>query len=323
MLRINDEELEGIIVSARDLRLLRDLYECRLMTLSQIATLHFAERAPAAKVRVQKLKRAELLTAYRKHVSDPAVHYLTRKGLELLLDRGCLHQYPKLSREQMERRSQVSEATRLHELQVMDVKCAFYKALRNQQNLEIAQFSTWPMLHRFQAVRPDGQKTTVNPDGFVQLRGASPIDTRTLSSFFLEVDRGSEVQETLAMRAYCYRDYFRAGGFAVRHGLPVEKFKELPFRVLFVFQTAERRNNAAERMLLLHDPIGSHSCLTTFEEVARDPFGKIWVTPRDYLVATQNTPYELARRRNTAGYNRSAERERFVGEQILKHSILH
>lgn len=322
MLRIRDSEPAGIKILPRDIMLLRALYECRVMTLAHIAMLHFEGKAPATKQRVQKLKRAGLIAARQRHVSEPAVHYLTSKGLQLLLANDHLQEYPKLSRAQMEKRGRVSEATLRHELQVMDVKAAFHSAVRSKSDLELLQFSTWPMLHEFQAVRPDGQMTVVKPDGFLQLREVAPTGSRPVYSFFLEVDRGSEVQEILAIRAHCYRDYLTAGGFAVRNGVPAEDSKKLRFRVLFVFQTAERRNNAAERMLLLPNPIGSHSCLTTFDEIARDPFGNIWVTPRDYLVATQNTSYDPARRRNIVGYSRSAERERFVEERIVRSSIL-
>jgi len=92
--------------------------------------------------------------------------------------------------------------------------------------------------------------------------------------------------------------------------------------VLFVFQSSERRNNAAERMLLLRNPIGTHSCLTTLDEVLADPLSPIWITPRDYLQVTRGTKYDPERRRNIIGYSRSAQREGLVDRDIQKHSIL-
>lgn len=74
-------------------------------------------------------------------------------------------------------------------------------------------------------------------------------------------------------------DYYKSGGFAARNGAARSDYKEFPFRVLMVFKTAERRNNTAERLLQSNLPVFKQACLSTLEEVTRDPFDAIWIRP--------------------------------------------
>jgi hypothetical protein len=53
----------------------------------------------------------------------------------------------------------------------------------------------------------------------------------------------------LAEKALCYRDFYASGGFALRCGATAAEFRDYPFRVLIILQTAERRNNTAERLM--------------------------------------------------------------------------
>jgi hypothetical protein len=136
------------------------------------------------------------------------------------------------------------------------------------------------------------------------------------------LDRSSENLDRLAVRASCYRDYYFHGGFAVRNGAGRDQFKEFPFRALFVLQNDERRNNTAERMLLLPNPIRDHSWLTTYRDVATDPLGAIWTTPHAYHRVTRGTKYDLEHRRGVVGYSRSAERETLVEAALTKQPLL-
>lgn len=312
----------GIAIRPRDLELMRGLYESRVMTLAHIAAIHFDSKSEAAKKRVQKLKRAGLLRERARHVSQPSVLSLSPRALEIILADGLPDHFPKLSRPQMERRSRVSELTLRHELQVMDVKAALVGAIRANPKLTHKSFTTWPVLNEFTASHPDGRIVPVEPDGFLMFTVKEKNGIESPYRFFLEVDRGSEVQDRLATRAACYRDYYYHGGFAVRCGSIRERYEDYPFRVLFVFPSAERRNNAAEKMLLLRTPIGSQSCLSTYEEIVTNPLGEVWVTPHGYRKVTAGTPYDPERRRNVVVYSRSAERERFVEQRLKKTSLL-
>ncbi len=125
----------------------------------------------------------------------------------------------------------------------MDVKAAFCSAIRGSGRFTVAEFSTWPLLYQFEAFRPghSSAEVIVKPDGFIRIHEKETDGGLSEHTFFLEVDRSSETQDTLVARAGCYLDYYKSGGFAVRNGGTRADFKDYPFRVLMVFKTAEDR----------------------------------------------------------------------------------
>jgi hypothetical protein len=136
------------------------------------------------------------------------------------------------------------------------------------------------------------------------------------------VDRSTESQDILADHAGCYLDFYRRGGLAVRFGLKKEEYKEMPFRVLMTFRNAERRNNAAERLLANRPPILTHSLLTTMDEFIADPLGAIWIQPIDYRNAVRGSDFDVDRFPTRRIYRRQAEREALVDEQASKARLL-
>lgn len=128
-------------------------------------------------------------------------------------------------------------------------------------------------------------------------------------------------QRVLAEKALCYRDFYSRGGFAQRCGGDAEDFRHHPFRVLFVLQNAERRNNLAERLMNCSPPVKFQAWLTTQDEVLREPLGKVWICPLDYSHATVGTIYAPEHWRGTDGYVRRPERERLVEERIIKRTL--
>lgn len=314
----------------RDLALLRGLFESRVMTLAHAATLYFGGRGEACKKRVQKLKAAGVVAERpRRRAYDPSVLFLTKRAFAALSERGVLADYPRLSWKRLEKRARVADSTLAHELQVMDVKAAFAAAVSaaaaagSPAGLEVAEFTTWPLLSQFRAARPSGEQVLVKPDGFMRFREHAAADDGAAyeHTFFLEVDRSTEPQDTLAARAACYADYYRRGGLAARHGRPRSEFKAFPFRVLMVFRNAERRNNAAARMLQVTPPVLTQVWLTTFDEVTSRPLGAIWVQPLDYRAAVASTAFEHDRAGDPAVYRRQTERESLVEGRVLKHSL--
>ena len=163
----------------------------------------------------------------------------------------------------------------------------------------------------------------VKPDGFIRIHEKEPDGGVSEYSFFLELDRSSQTQDTLATRAGAYADFYKSGGFAQRNGADRAAFKEYPFRVLFVFKNAERRNNMAERLLQNTPPIFTQVMLTTFDEVLVDPLGAIWACPRDYREATTGTPFDTEKvREKRLGYKRQTEREIIVERNVKKFALL-
>lgn len=311
---------QGIYFQSRDLAILRELFESRLATAAHIAALHFNGSKEAAKKRLQKLKAAGLITARRRALCEPAALSLTRAGFGVLKERGILAEYPPLTAAALDKRARVSDLTVRHELTVMDVKAAFHSALRAHDRFSVAEFSTWPLLYQFKAYRGGhtGAEVVVKPDGFIRIQEGRHSEYY----FFLEVDCSTEVQDTLAARASCYIDYYKSGGFALRNGGTRAEYKEYPFRVLMVFQTAERRNIVAERLLQSPIPIYTQVLLSTLAEATADPLGAIWMRPLDYRDATDGTRFDVSRTRETWGYRRQTEREILVDRQAKRVRLL-
>jgi hypothetical protein len=308
----------------RDLKLLRGLFECRVMTKDHATALYFEGKGEAAKKRLQKLKAAGLIGERPRRAFEPSILFLTRDGLVLLQKQGVLKDYPAFDLPALDRRARVSDLTIRHELEVMDVKTAFHAAIKSAVNFAIAEFSTWPLLNEFKAYRPghSGAEVLVKPDGFIRIHETEADGGKFERTFFLEVDRSTEAQDVLIARAGCYYDYYKSGGFAVRNRAPRDDYKQFPFRVLMVFKTAERRNNTAERLLQANLPIFKQVCLSTLAEVTRDPFGKIWTNPADYREAVKGTPFAAEQPREQWGYKRQTERESLVEQKVKKFRIL-
>ncbi len=308
-----------IDIQDRDLLVLRGLFESRVMTLAHISALYFEGRTEAAKKRVQKLQTAGLIRERPRRVYEPAVLFLTRKAFALLSERGQLADYPPVGLKALEKRSQVSDLTLRHELEVMDIKAAIITAVNKLPNFRVAEFSTWPLLYQFQALRPAqngyGQtEVLVKPDAFIRIH-EEDAEGVSEHAYFLEVDRSTETQETLALRAACYADYYRSGGYAVRQGGRAAEYKLYPFLVLMVFKSADRRDNAAMRMLQNQPPIHTQVWLTTFGDVVAAPLGPIWLRPTDYRPAIDGTPLWA---RTYPGQRRNS----LVGESSAKACLL-
>lgn len=316
-----------VTLQERDYVLLRGLFESRLMTLSHLSALYFEGRAESAKKRVQKLKRGGVIGERPRRPYEPSVLFLTQRGFKRLASEGRLNDYPRLSAASFEKRARISELTLKHELSVMDVKVALAESLAKTENFSLVECSTWPALFQFYAAYTgqDGIRYSdvlVKPDGFIRIHENEPDGGLSEHTFFLEVDRSTESQEVLAQRAACYSDYYRSGGLAVRYGYSQQDYRDFPFRVLMVFRNAERRNNAAERLLLNTPPILTQVWLTTHQEMLQQPLGAIWVRPLDYRRVTEETAYDPELRRDMGVYRRQPEREETVEAAIDKYCLL-
>ena len=272
---------ENISLQPRDLSILRTLFECRVFTTTHAASLFFNGRKEAAKKRLQILKRAGLIAERPRAPSEPAVLYLTRKGLETLRDAGILNEYPAFDLPTLLRRAQVGNSTIRHELEVMDVKVAFHEAVRAQSQLSIPRFSTWPLLHSFTVSHPKskGAKVLVLPDGYFEIHESAPVHETKIHRFFLEVDRSTESLETLVSRSAGYLAHYRSGGFAIGQGGDRRAFRAFPIRVLIVVSSPHRRDNLAKALIAATPPIYSITWIATREDLLKNPLGPIWKLP--------------------------------------------
>lgn len=311
-----------ISLQSRDLALFRALFESRIMTTAHVAILHFDGSREAAKKRIQKLKGAGYLSERTRRVNEPSVLFLAPKAFDTLRDEGILQSYPQIPVSSLIKRSQVKDATLRHELDVMDIKSGFHATARRNPSLMVAQFTTWPLLSQFN-VSMNGRPldVRVKPDGFVRIHEQTQ-DGRFEHTFYLEADRSSEALDVLVTKALCYGAHYRSGGFAVNQGGTRDRFKEYPFRVLMVFKSAERRNNVAERLIQSTPPVLTQVCLSTFDEVTSNPFGLVWIQPKDYRDATLGTPFDPSRSRPHGTYRTHSERQAFVEARIKKIPLL-
>ena len=303
----------------RDFALLRDLFVSRIMTLAHVAALHFDGRGEAAKKRVQKLKAAGFIAERARRAWEPGILFLTKRGFDLLTTGGHLSEYPRLSATTFERRARVSDLTLRHELEVMDAKAALAPAISRISGMTVVEFNTWPILCQFD-VQPRGRpRVRVKPDGLIRVEERTPGGEVYEHSFFLEIDRGTETLDTLALRSICYREHYSSGGFAASFGASRTAYTEYPFRVLMVFPSEERRNNLTERLLAVNPPIETLIWLTTVTDLATDALGPVWIRPRDYRAAFEGDDVALFRKRTNN--KRRPERERLVRDKI-EYSVL-
>lgn len=190
--------------------------------------------------------------------------------------------YPGIGEASFEKRSQVSSLTARHELEVMDVKMAFATAINRTSQLQVAEFSTWPVLYKFKACQPNGEWVVIKPDGFIRIHEKEANGGLSEHTFFLEVDRSTEALGVLADRAHCYVDFYRTGGLAERYGEQPEMYKDFPFRVIVVCKSPERQKNLALRLLRNTPAITTQVWLAQLEALKTEPLGNIWKRPADY-----------------------------------------
>jgi hypothetical protein len=304
-------------IQPRDLEIMRSLFESRIMTAAHISILHFDSRAEATKKRLQKLKSAGFIKEQRLGMSDAAILSLGSQGIRLLESNGILQEYPQRSLPALLKRTRVAPLTIQHELDVLDVKAVFHLAAKSRPNVSIQEFCTWPACFEFQTVL-DGREIPIQPDGYISIHERESDGSVFEHSFFLEVDRSHEVQNWLVNHAKAYQEHYRSGEFAESSGGRRDKPDEYPFRVLMIFKTAERRNNLAERLLQSYPPILSRVWLSTFSEVKANPFGEIWIRPRDYRDATKGTRFDPELERKSWTYRRQTERELLVESKVKK-----
>lgn len=239
------------------------------MTLLHVVGLVFNGHAEMAKKRLQKLKVAGLVKARSAGPFQPSCLFLAQPGVAALISAGALREFPTLSSVSVSKRMQVSDLTLRHELAVMDVKTAFQHEAPKYA-VHIRQFLTWPALIQFRTPRG-----LLKPDGLIRVR-----DGRGEHTFYLELDRSTEGMRILLNQANAYRACRKSRCCVAPHSWDAN-LGEHRFIVLYVLQSEARLENLARRLLASLPPIRSLVWLTTKKALENDPFGPIWLRPRD------------------------------------------
>jgi hypothetical protein len=322
--------LLGFEPQARDFRLLRGLFHCRLLTIKHAAALFFDGSEEAATKRLQKLVAAKVLRRREGKFNEPNIYEFTAKAFEVLRDHRQLNEYAHFSwTEAMNKRARVGKSKLLHELSVMDVFAALDPAIAALPNFHVVEFGTWPKLYQFLLSRKVKDKqgylrpqtVKVGPDGFLRVFEENSAQKNGLYDAFLEVDRGSEELKTLVDKATSYWLHYQSGAYAERHGHAGARHKDFPFRVLFVLGSAERLNNFAERLLQKNRDGATQGWLATLRDLLADPLGPIWIRPLDYLNAVEGTPFNPIGKKESRFYIPNPQREKHVAEHVRKWGL--
>lgn len=315
--------------TVRDLRILLELFESRIITIHQAAALFFRSSSRTSQTayakaarRLAKLTRAGLLR--RRQVAStapqgPIVYLLAKKGFDQLRrDRRITGYTDAYWEQRLRRRLEVSSSTLNHDIAVMDVKASLQPALQALSHASVTEFNTWPDRYAFSVQLPDtlrSRKISQKPDAFLRyLR--QPTGHH---DFFIEVDRGTESLTRIKTTALAYRAYYTSGGFLRNHGRKGSRLQDFPFRVLFVCLNETRRNNLCESMLFLQPrPISTQTWFATLHELLADPLGPIWIFPKVYAKALRATSY------HPSGHIRphSNVRNQFIARRVLRYSLL-
>ena len=313
------------VLSERDRSVFRDLIESRVMTLAQISELHFAGGYEYAKKRLQLLKSVDYI-AERKPKHNPGRYFastlsLARPGFEAFADDPFIVE-ERMRWDDLRSRLDFAESTLAHELEVVDMKVAFTKAIRTAGSLALEEFSTYPRRYEFTTEHLEkGAPFTLKPDAYARVSGIDQVE----EAFFFEWDRSSEAHRKLGIKAFGYQRYFDSGAFAIWNGMTPEERERYPFTPVFILPNDERRNNTAEHLVRLRHPKSGARLrrdailLTTHAEFLADPLAAIYITPAGYQVATRGTSYDPEVHKATT---RLSTRDRLVAVRIEKATLL-
>jgi hypothetical protein len=272
----------AFIVTARDVAILRDLFDSRILTAQQIADIHFNGSRNASKQRLWTLKRAGLIAGRFGTPSGlPIPLRLTRDGFDILRKGGHLNDYPRLTWPTLSKRLKVSPLTLAHEVDVGWVKASFYRAARERGDTQINLAITWPRLLRFRVRPPHLSETvSVSPDGFIRFIQDDGAIKRE-QDVFIEVDRSTETISRIVERMQAYVAYYSTGGFAKRQSVANVEPKEFPFRVLWTFKTKARMESFLRACREHQRPILKMAWAVLFDEAVLNPFAKCYRRPVD------------------------------------------
>ena len=208
------QELAGEF-SGRDLSVLRQVADFRLMSARQISAVHFsivehasaASAARACRRSLERLSRDRALIRLERRIggiragSSSFIYAIGPVGERLLNLPGPRY-----------RHREPSAAFVAHTLAVADLVVAITAAVR-RGDLEILHLEAEPMCWRRVGLSGGGT-TMLRPDLFVGI-GVGALEYR----WFCEVDLGTEHLPTLLRKCHAYETYYRSGAEQAAHGV--------------------------------------------------------------------------------------------------------
>jgi len=238
-------------ITDRDMQLLLQLYEHKILTTHQVHELHFSSEHRARK-RLRQLFERAVLDRFRPHQhpgSQPHHYYLDDLGAKLVA--GYLGVELKQLRFRKDRIFKLSRSRFLNHLRQTN---GFFTRLAHacRRSDDGLSLSHWYGERRAETllIRPDGMGCIEASDDLI--------------AFWLELDRGTEPHDRLRSKMHRIAD----------PGLPADT---LPHAALFCFHS-ERREVSARKALWDLDYITVAT--TTLERHLADPLGPIWLPMR-------------------------------------------
>lgn len=267
-----------MLLTPRDLAVLEDVWRFRLLTTSQIEILRAADSKEANRFisRLTLTRRLKLLFHHRylRRIARPLAQG-SREPIYVLDGEGARA----LSRLHGDLHGEVSARppSRLPAPAALDHLLSIGQM---RLSLQVAQIrSDYALLEwlagekaRFRVLLEEAghrkQAVSIVPDGcaLVRLNGLR-------HHAFVEMDRGTEPQRTLAAKGKAYLAYWESGGFARDFNVPVG----LGFRVLFVAPTPKRAQTILKAVSTLNGPRQLFRIALEEEITPQRVLGMVWL----------------------------------------------
>lgn len=246
-----------ILVTPRDLALLEDVWQFRFLTTSQIETLRAGDSKEANRFisRLTLTRRLKLLFHHRylRRIARPLaqgsrepVYLLDSEGARAL---SLLHGEVSASPpSRLPAQAALDHLLAIGQMRLSLLVAESLSASRSQSDYALLEWLAGEKA-RFRVTLEDAgrrkQGVTIVPDGCAIVR-----DGGFRHHAFIEVDRGTEPQRTLAGKGRAYLAYWESGGFARDFHVPVG----LGFRVLFAAPTPRRAQTILKAISSLNGP---------------------------------------------------------------------
>lgn len=216
---VRDTSPPPMVLTERDLEIIRMVYHCRILRQDQIHSLFFGAAKAASQRRLALLYHhgfltRTFLTVRASYLVGPALYLLDRRGAEALRSEFGYDDIGWTAKS-----NEVGQPFIEHTLAINDVRVAVMLACRNDPTYSLLEWRGEAELKaafdRVNIPTPTGKMDSVSliPDSFFVVQ--SP---KGKAPFFLEVDRGTETTGRFQIKIHAYQAYVASGAYEKRYG---------------------------------------------------------------------------------------------------------
>ncbi len=226
---ITDARAPGFQLTARDIDLIRTVYDYRFVHIDHLAAL---SNRSYKKVhgRLFKLTQHHFLSRiefpFQKHI-----YVIGRTGIDVLVEQGIA---PREMIEFRLRHQELKELFLKHQLLLVDLRCILELACRGT-SIRLRRWregkDLWDRVVTWQS--RERVELPVCPDAFLSLEDGSRPEGRNRLNFFLEADRSTSTHKRFQQKLIAYRQYLEDGRHVTKYGIKT-------FRVI-TFTLTEKR----------------------------------------------------------------------------------